>query len=314
MTPLLQLLADGEFHAGPDVANTLGVSRAAINLQIQNARARGITIESVRSRGYRLPGGAQWLQSTKIRGSLRRTFKEAQVDVHESIAGTNAWLLEQPAPWPGLQFAFTEHQSAGRGRRGRTWVSPWGNNLYFSVAVRYSDGVPSNLSLQAGIALAQLLKKSGVAGIGLKWPNDLWVAQHKCGGILVEVQGDTGGDCRAVIGVGLNLKTPAVDGAQIDQPYADLRNLGLDPELDRSVLAARAARAVAKAAVSPISDIAASFAKWDCLKGCSVSATAPNQTWYGVADGLAADGGLIMNTQQGVHVVHSGEVSVRPNA
>lgn len=314
MTPLLNLLADGEFHTGPSVADQLGVSRAAINLQVQAARARGITIESVRSRGYRLPGGAQWLDAGKLTGSLRRTFKNVCVDVYESIPGTNAQLMQGQQPWPELQFAFAEHQSAGRGRRGRVWVSPWGNNIYFSCAIRYHDGVPAHLSLQVGVALAQLLSRSGVAGVGLKWPNDLWVAEHKCGGILVEVQGDPMGECRAIIGVGLNLKTSAVAAAQIDQPYADLRNLGLDPAIDRTLLSARAARAVAQAAQASNPSLATQFAKWDCLRGKLVRASGSHGAVQGTACGLSDDGGLIIETEQGPQIVHSGEVSVRTHA
>lgn len=314
MTPLLSLLADGQFHTGPALAAQLDVSRAAINLQVQTARARGLTIESVPSRGYRLPGGADWLQAGKLRGALRRSFPGIDVTVHESIPGTNAWLLEQSAPWPDYQVAFAEHQSAGRGRRGRLWVSPWGHNLFFSCAIRYGDGLPSALSLRVGIALAALLKRAGVEGIGLKWPNDLWVADHKCGGILVEIQGDPTGDCRAVIGVGLNLQTPTAVAAEIDQPFGDLKKLGLDPQIHRTLLAGRCARAVIQSARSNSDAWQQEYSHWDCLAERGVTARGQNRQIQGRACGVTADGALQIATQQGVEVVHSGEVSVRTDA
>lgn len=203
MTPLLELLADGQYHRGPDLAGRLAISRAAINQQIQWARGQGITIESVRARGYRLPGGAEWLNQSVIQRALSRTFPGIQVNVFQRIDSTNKAVMA--SSWedsPDISVVLAEHQTQGRGRRGRKWVSPWGHNLYFTVAQRFREGLPDALSLRVGVGLAKLLHASGVRGVQLKWPNDLWVADHKCGGILVEVQGDVSGDCRVVMGVG----------------------------------------------------------------------------------------------------------------
>ena len=314
MTSLLDLLADGQFHTGPKLAACLGISRAAINLQVQNARSRGITVESVPSKGYRLPGGADWLNLSKLSGALRRSYPGIDVQLHASIPSTNELLLQQSSGWPDRQVVFAEHQTAGRGRRGRTWVSSWGHNLFFSFAIIYQDGIPEALSLRVGVGLADLLYRSGVTGIGLKWPNDLWVADHKCGGILVEVQGDPMGHCRAVIGVGLNLLTPTAVAGQIDQPFGDLRHLGLKPEIHRTLLAGRAARAVIQSAEAESEHWQADFARWDCLRDRHVSAIGVHQTWQGRAVGVESDGGLRLATEQGVQVFRSGEVSVRTNA
>lgn len=314
MTPLLQLLADGQFHTGPQIADQLGVTRAAINMQVQAARARGLHIESVQSRGYRMPGGAEWLDAGRIKGALRRTFQGCEISLHESIESTNEWVMRRTQPWPDVEFCFAEHQSAGRGRRGRTWVSPWGHNLFLTVALTFQSGLPEALSLRVGVGVAKLLKAHGVGAIGVKWPNDLWVAGHKCGGILVELQGDPTGHCRAIIGVGLNLHTPAVFAAQIDQPYADLRLVGLDASLSRSLLASRVARAVAQAALEENDDWLAGYAALDCLLGKSVEVFGAGIHQAGVACGVEPTGELKLETERGVVSLRSGEISVRPNA
>ncbi len=314
MTPLLELLADGQFHTGPQLAEALGVSRAAINLQVQAARARGVEIESVQSRGYRMPGGAQWLSESRLASTLRRSYPAVQVKVFDSIDSTNERALAQSAPWPELQVLMAEHQTSGRGRRGRGWVSPWGHNLYMSCAVAFTDGLPAGASIRAGCAVASVLHKHGVKGVGLKWPNDLQVAGHKVGGILVEIQGDPTGHCRAVVGLGLNLKTPTKAGVQIDQPYADLRQVGLPDTVSRSLLAGRVAKALADALLKPREDWVAQFTRWDVLADQPVRASGAQNVMQGVAAGIDTAGNLLIQTQQGVQVVHSGEVSVRADA
>ena len=230
-------------------------------------------IESVQSRGYRMPGGAQWLSESRLASTLRRSYPAVQVKVFDSIDSTNERALAQSAPWPELQVLMAEHQTSGRGRRGRGWVSPWGHNLYMSCAVAFTDGLPAGASIRAGCAVASVLHKHGVKGVGLKWPNDLQVVGHKVGGILVEIQGDPTGHCRAVVGLGLNLKTPTKAGVQIDQPYADLRQVGLPDTVSRSLLAGRVAKALADALLKPREDWVAQFTRWDVLADQPVRAS-----------------------------------------
>ncbi len=315
MTPLLELLADGVFHRGPELAEQLGISRAGINQQIQSIRGQGIVVESVRARGYRMPGGAEWLRDQTIRRALRRTFPGIAVDVLASTDSTNRFLMGFDwASAPRQHAVYAEHQSAGRGRRGRAWVSPWGHNLYMSCAQTFHDGLPDGLSLRVGVSLAKMLAGQGVRGIQVKWPNDLWVADHKCGGILVEVQGDPAGCCRAVIGVGLNVQTPVSVAGQIDQPWTDLRTVGLKPGVTRNQLASRAARAIFQS--FEMSQWQDGFAKYDALANRDVRVFGPTSDGdsIGRAVGIDEEGALRVIIGDQERSIRSGEISVRTHA
>lgn len=315
MTPLLETLADGLYHRGPELADVLGVSRAAINQQIQWARTQGITIESVRSKGYRMPGGAEWLNEGVLRRALCRTFPGMAVRAVQQIDSTNKALMNEA--WeqsPERSVLLAEHQTQGRGRRGRPWISPWGHNLYFTVSQRFEEGLPSALSLRAGVGLAKVLASLGVKGIQIKWPNDLWVADHKCGGILVEVQGDVAGRCRALVGVGLNVQTPVSAGVNIDQPWADLRGVGLKPDVSRNQLASRCIRAVFQSFELEDANWLGQFSRLDALRDRKVQLSAVAGDTLGYARGIQSDGALIVATDQGEQIVRSGEVSVRAHS
>lgn len=315
MTPLLDLLADGQFHRGPDLAAALAISRAGINQQIQALRAQGMTIESVRARGYRMPGGAEWLDAVGIRRALRRTFAGITVEVVERTESTNRALMALDLHSAARQHVLlAEHQTQGRGRRGRVWVSPWGHNLYLTCAQTFDDGLPDALSLRVGSGIAKLLATQGVRGIQVKWPNDLWVADHKCGGVLVEVQGDPLGHCRAVVGVGLNVQTPISVASQIDQPWSDLRTVGLKASVTRNQLASRVARAVFQSFMTEPEQWRATYAKHDALIGRSVRILGAGDEVHGLACGINHAGELQVNVDGREQAVRSGEVSVRTHA
>lgn len=311
MTPLLNKLADGAFHRSDDLCTALSMSKPALLEAIQQVRAQGLVIDSVPSRGYRLSGGAQWLVESRIKAALSRSCPELSVSVEGVIDSTSRVLFAQAGPTPCVLFA--EAQTAGKGRRGRTWVSPAGHNIYMSVAAEFEAGVPGALSLAIGVAVARLLKRHGVQEIQLKWPNDLWVRGHKCGGILVDLLGQPQGACKVVAGLGLNLKTPQQQAIEIDQPWADLRSVGLPDTVSRNALASQSAKAVYQAMQQPFEWLA-QFPAFDALMGQSVRVLG-GQEVRGIAQGIDEQGNLQVQTiDQGVVSVAQGEVSVRSNA
>ena len=126
------------------------------------------------------------------------------------------------------EVCFAELQTAGRGRRGRVWSTPWGQSLMLSLGWRFESGVNAleGLSLAVGVVVAQVLEQYGVSP-KLKWPNDILLAEKgselgKLAGILIEVTGDAAGPCEVVIGIGMNLSLPDSLRAAIDQPVAAL--------------------------------------------------------------------------------------------
>lgn len=146
----------------------------------------------------------------------------------ETIDSTNAEAMRQLEAGAGAGLVCTaEQQSAGRGRRGRTWVSPFARNLYLSVAWRYHQGAAAleGLSLAVGVAVARALAANGLPAVQLKWPNDVIFRGAKLGGVLLEMTGDAAGVCQIVVGVGLNVAMPDSAAVAIDQAWTDIKSI-----------------------------------------------------------------------------------------
>jgi BirA family biotin operon repressor/biotin-[acetyl-CoA-carboxylase] ligase len=217
----LALLQDGQFHSGEALGRALGVSRAAVWKQLQELEsAYGLRIHKVRGRGYCLESPIVLLEHDQLKNNAGGW----QPKVLESTDSTNAEafrLLEAGSKPPF--FVVSERQTAGRGRRGRQWVSPFAENLYYSLLLRVEGGAVQldGLSLVVGLAVLNAMRGLGVVGGGLKWPNDILVGGRKIAGILLELSGDPADVCHVVIGVGINVNMRS-EGA-IDQPWTSMR-------------------------------------------------------------------------------------------
>jgi len=236
MFPLLQLLKDGQFHSGQALGVRLGVSRSAIWKQLQALeRQLGLDIHKVRGKGYRLADSLNLLDAEEI---VPQGSAPWSVQVFEVIDSTNAEalrLLQADKPAPFLVLA--EQQTAGRGRRGRQWVSPLAQNLYMSLVVRIGGGARQleGLSLVVGLSVLSALRAMGLREAGLKWPNDVLVGRKKVAGILLELVGDPADVCHVVIGIGINVNMREM-AEGIDQPWTSVR-LELGHAIDRNCLA-----------------------------------------------------------------------------
>lgn len=244
----------------------------------------------------------------------------AALHIAASSASTQSDALAAPAPAQGCALYFAEHQTDGVGRQGRTWISaPAGGSLAFSLLRRFAaaPAALSGLSLVAGIAIAEAL---GVEGVGLKWPNDLVARGRKLGGILVNLQSTPEGDCKAVIGIGLNLDLPDSAAGTIDQPWTDFARLaGAAPA--RNALAARLLEGLLPALAQFEADGLAPFhARWqglDALAGRPVRIHDGPRVHEGVSAGITQGGALrlLLANNGGGHderIFASGEVSLRP--
>jgi BirA family biotin operon repressor/biotin-[acetyl-CoA-carboxylase] ligase len=221
LTPLLMLLTDGRVHSGERLAQALGVSRAAVWKGIERLRLQGIDIEAVPRRGYRLPDPVELLEERAIRAAIAggRLDHLRSLSLLFDVDSTNTRLLALgPPPLGCADVVMSELQHAGRGRRGRPWVAPFGGSIALSLNWSFTDASRANpaLSLCVGVAIARALQRSGAAGIELKWPNDIWFDDRKVGGILIEVRAEASGPAHVVIGVGLNVRLSPAMRAQIE--------------------------------------------------------------------------------------------------
>jgi BirA family biotin operon repressor/biotin-[acetyl-CoA-carboxylase] ligase len=313
-TLLAALSADAPV-SGADLARRLGVTRAAVWKQVEALRELGAPIAASAGSGYRLEWPFQLLDAETIRRDLDpATRRRVHIRAHWQIDSTNTALLQAAADGaPDLFIELAETQSDGRGRRGRSWQSPLGGNVYFSLLRRFDGamGALSGLSLVAGIALARTLRSFGIDGIGLKWPNDLIANGRKLAGILVELGGEFLGPCYAVIGIGINVRAP---GVNLDQPITDLAALcGTPPS--RNVLVARLIANLATDtdvfARNGFGAFERDFADFDALAGKSVRVHAAGAVRDGVAAGVDARGALRVRHDAETVSYDSADVSVR---
>lgn len=255
------------------------------------------------------------------------TSRECQLDVFEELDSTNKYLVRQLASEPQLELprlCVAAHQTAGVGRRGRTWHSPV-NSITLSLIQRFSKPSSSlmGLSLVAGIAIAELVKEQigqqRAWKVGVKWPNDILVEHRKLGGILIEVPQSSSAECIVITGIGLNL-SQGKELLQVDQPYALLETL-VDELPDASYQTGQIAGAVLQAyqlfEQSGWPGFAERWAAVDYLRGRSVSVIQAGEQVddlkpvTGTALGVAADGGLIVEQGHQQKTYYSGEISVR---
>ncbi|MFZ3202895.1 MAG: bifunctional biotin--[acetyl-CoA-carboxylase] ligase/biotin operon repressor BirA [Pseudomonas sp.] len=224
MLPLLRLLQDGRFHSGEALGAALGVSRSAIWKQLQSLEAElALPVHRVRGRGYRLESQLVLLDEGVL--AVNEAAQGWPASILPTVDSTNAEALRCLAGGQVPPFiVLAERQTSGRGRRGRNWVSPFGENVYYSLALQVDGGMRQleGLSLVVGLALLRALRVAGVDAAGLKWPNDVLVNGRKIAGILLELSGDPADVCHVVIGIGVNVNMLTDKGA-IDQPWTSMR-------------------------------------------------------------------------------------------
>ncbi|WP_458071286.1 biotin--[acetyl-CoA-carboxylase] ligase [Rhodanobacter sp. BL-MT-08] len=317
---LLAALAAGEPISGAGLAARTGVTRAAIWKQIEALRARGVPIEARGATGYCLPWPLQMLDVDVIRAALSSPVAQrlGALEVHWELDSTSSELQRRGTGAPDFSVLLAETQSAGRGRRGRQWLSPPGLNLYLSCLKRFDQGFAAlgGLSLAIGVIVMRTLETLGMAGTGLKWPNDILAAEGKLGGILVELSGEYQGPCAAVVGIGLNLRlTPALR-EQAGQPASDLASLTNDDPPDRNRVAATLIADLVDGLQQFERDGFAGFvdeyARHDLLKDHFLQISGALGSFEGVGAGVDARGALQVRVRDGsLRPVDSAEVTVR---
>lgn len=221
MYELIALLSDGKFHSGSELGHRLELTRAGIWKRLQHVKLHhGLEILAVPGKGYKLTRPLHLLDRDQLAG-IMSPWPVESVELTDS---TNAVVLRRVARGDTPPFAVVaEQQSSGRGRRGRVWASPYGENIYYSLAVELTGGSHrlDGLSLTVGVAVAETLLSIGVSNVGLKWPNDVLLAGRKVAGILIELHGDPMDICTAIIGIGINVNMQVTEA--VDQPWSSLR-------------------------------------------------------------------------------------------
>jgi BirA family biotin operon repressor/biotin-[acetyl-CoA-carboxylase] ligase len=322
---LLRALAAGDAVSGAALGRTLGISRTAIWKGVQRLVELGLEIEARPGLGYRLAAPLELLDAERLRRDLPAAVgaRLAALEVLAETGSTNSRVLAADAPPGELVACLAEYQSAGRGRRGRAWLAAPGQGVCLSVGGRMPAGPAdfAGLPPAVGLACAAALERLGIAGVRLKWPNDLLLGDAKLGGVLIELRGEAQGPATVAVGIGVNMRIGQALRAEIGAagglPPAALADAC--PGASRNAVAvALLAAAVESLARAPGALDEAALAAWasrDALRDRVVRLEASGRAESGIARGIDASGALLLETADGVlHRVTSGEVTLRSAA
>lgn len=315
---IVKTLNDGQCHSGASLGDALNISRNAVWKQINQLTKYGIEVESIQSTGYRLKQPLILLDSKQIKKYITATeegIKLNKLDILGSIPSTNDYFRTLP-PTTGLHACFAEHQTAGRGRFGRHWHSPFGANIFFSCRWTVEQDVSdfSGFSLMISLAVIDALNQFGVSDLQVKWPNDIIWQGKKLAGILVEMQAESNGITQVIIGIGINVNMGAHASNEIHQPWASVDTILGQPQ-DRNQLAglllSQLMQKLAIFSQQGFNYFHPLWSKYDALAGKKIGLKVGKKTIYGIAQGVNTQGYLLVEDND--HVVHacsSGETTI----
>ena len=320
---LVARLADGRIQSGERLARALGVSRTAVWKGVERLRGSGIVVEALPRRGYRLSAAVELLEQSLLEAAMepqRRRWLRS-VEIPFEVESTNSRLLAREAPPFGAGDAcLCELQRAGRGRRGRSWIAPFGAGIALSVGWHYRE-MPRDLpalSLAVGVAVVRALGRAGAHGIGLKWPNDIWLNDAKVGGILIDLRAEADGPAFVVVGIGINMTLSAAMRAAIADSgvaaaaVADACDVA--PSRNRTVglILDELLQTLVEFEREGFAPYRLPWAALDVLDGRRAVVSAGEQRIAGTARGIDGDGALRLDVGGNLRRFLSGEVSLRP--
>ncbi|MEE8426154.1 MAG: biotin--[acetyl-CoA-carboxylase] ligase [Woeseiaceae bacterium] len=262
------------------------------------------------------------IDAAAIRRSLSNASASSldRLDVFSEIDSTNSYLLRESPPLHGRhRVAIAGHQTAGRGRRGREWLSAHRGSLCLSIAYTFT-GIPGNLSaltLASGVGIVNALGRFGIDGVGLKWPNDIVLSDGKLGGMLTETRPGSGTGVTVVIGIGLNIDVPEVVSGNTASTWAhraiDLKSAMASPpsreELSVAIIDELFA-VLSTYASKGFDAFATEWARYDWLLGRAITVDGPGGAASGIADGVDPQGALRVRTPTGTRCIISGSITI----
>lgn len=314
---LIRRLADGHFISGQILANELGVSRTAISKHIKVLGEMGLDIFSVQGKGYKLSHPLQLLNQAEIQIYLAHLGLDNFTEVHSLIDSTNSYLMRRlPNNVAHGQVCLSEYQSAGKGRRGKEWISPFGSHLYMSMYWKLDQGMSAamGVSLVIGLAVSDTLRNDYQLDVQLKWPNDIYLNGRKLAGILVELDGQSSGSANCVIGLGLNIDMPEQIADKIDQPWIDLQQ-ALGYPVDRNKLAAQLIAKISQRLVQHnrygLAPMLHDWQRQDYFMNKPVKLLTGSRETRGICRGINTSGALLLEIDGKQQPIYGGEVSLR---
>lgn len=318
---ILSFLAEGgdDYISGAALSDKLGLSRTAVWKHVESLRKLGYRIDAQSAKGYRLLEVPDRLTSLEV-GPLLSTREVGRTLHHyETLDSTNAKAFELAREGGAHgEVIVAEHQTQGKGRRGRSWVSPPGKSLAMSLILR-PEIAPSRapeLTLVAAVALAQTLRDSGTQAF-IKWPNDVQLEGKKVAGILTELSADVERVHFIVLGIGVNLNAEASDFppevAELATSVSAARRSPVHRALFMAALLGKLEEWVDTWAEQGFEPVRAAWKELASTLGEEVLVRADHRELRGVAEDIDGSGALLLRVGDRVERVLSGDVEqLRP--
>lgn len=310
---LIKILSDGSIHSGEQLGALLGMTRADINKHIHTLYKWGIEVNTITGKGYQLTRKMDLLNYERIYSLVRC----GNIFIKSVINSTNQYLLERIDQLTSGDVCLAEYQTAGRGRRGRYWASPFGCNLYLSLYwhLHQDPAATMGLSLVVGIVIAETLNKLSGSNIKVKWPNDLYLNEKKLAGILIEMICKTDNTAHIVIGIGLNIAMSCNYKTNINQEWINLEQAGI--QIERNVIADQIILALRHELVQFEKYGLVLFIKrWLVLDNFlykKVKLHIGDQFEVGIIKGINEHGAILLEQNGEIVSYIGGEISLRPN-
>lgn len=316
---ILRLLrsADG-YISGQELCNRFGVSRTAVWKAINQLKEAGYEIEAQQNKGYRLMAAPDLMTEAEIKSLMHTEWVAKEVLYFDTIDSTNTKAQELAEKgYPSGTLVVADKQESGKGRRGRSWVSPSGTGIFMTLMIK-PDINPNNasmLTLVAALAVAKAITSVTGEEALIKWPNDIVVNGKKVCGILTEMNAQFDYINHIVVGIGINVHNESFP-EEISQMASSLMIEAGGKRFHRAQIIAEAMSYFEQYydTFLKTQDLSALVREYDELlvnRNKSVRVLDPKEPFDGKAMGITPKGELIVDTWESRKLVSSGEVSVR---
>ena len=316
---ILRLLrsADG-YISGQELCNRFGVSRTAVWKAINQLKEAGYEIEAQQNKGYRLMAAPDLMTEAEIKSLMHTEWVAKEVLYFDTIDSTNTKAQELAEKgYPSGTLVVADKQESGKGRRGRSWVSPSGTGIFMTLMIK-PDINPNNasmLTLVAALAVAKAITSVTGEKAMIKWPNDIVVNSKKVCGILTEMNAQFDYINHIVVGIGINVHNESFP-EEISQMASSLMIEAGGKRFHRAQIIAETMAYFEQYydTFLKTQDLSALVREYDELlvnRNKSVRVLDPKEPFDGKAMGITPKGELIVDTWESRKLVSSGEVSVR---
>lgn len=318
---LIQILSDGNFHSDLELEKVFNLTRNDILQFINHLNQYGIEVETKIGLGYRIPGGLELINKNFLGEYLNSKYQSRLENtvVFDEVSSTNTYLSDLLRDKENkINICFAEYQTAGKGRLGRQWISPYAKNIYLSLLHQFIKQPLelSGLSIAVAVATVKALKLYGLQDeIRLKWPNDIVWQGRKLVGILIELFAKSHNSCNAVIGVGVNVNMSQKQGNKIDQPWCDVAEITNSiPQRNKlaGILLDQLLTAIDLFQEYGLQAFIKDWMNFDVCYEKSVKIITPTKVFSGIGMGIDGNGHFLLQDATGkTHTFASGEVSLR---